>query len=478
MGPSMHLRTLATLAILSLSSERAAADVNIPGGPLVADTVWTAAEGPYYVNGDVVIPAGLTLTIEAGTLVRFYENDSQRSGNDTTRGEFIVRGALIVNGTSTAPVELGASAPVAGAWSGIIVDASATRLVLHHAAMYQASAGIDHRAPAAAVDTHDLRLPGLRVTAGAPRYQGVTIVGASYGVIVSDAASLTLVNCVIFGGTQAGIWFAPDATARRLTVTNCSLNARRGQYGIYLRAGATGAATITNTIVTGATTGIAAADATAVTASYNDVWGNTTNYQGVTAGPGSISASPGFLSTLDLHLAAGSPCIDVGTATAAPAFDRDGKPRPLGAGVDLGAYEFGMAPPCGNGVLDPGEACDDGNLTPGDGCDDRCQREAVDAGIDGPVELDAGVDGPEVDAVVDASEDAAPDASVDAVPDASVDAAAGEDAAAAGEDAGSQAGGCCSTGGTSRRTATFGALAVVVALGRRRRRRSAAPARR
>jgi parallel beta-helix repeat protein len=42
----------------------------------------------------------------------------------------------------------------------------------------------------------------------------------------------------------------------------------------------------------------------------------------------------------DYHLAAGSPAINTGTATGAPATDMDGYPRPYGPQVDIGAYEW------------------------------------------------------------------------------------------------------------------------------------------
>ncbi len=42
----------------------------------------------------------------------------------------------------------------------------------------------------------------------------------------------------------------------------------------------------------------------------------------------------------DFHLQAGSPAIDAGTATHAAELDFDHRPRPLGAGVDMGAYEY------------------------------------------------------------------------------------------------------------------------------------------
>jgi len=50
----------------------------------------------------------------------------------------------------------------------------------------------------------------------------------------------------------------------------------------------------------------------------------------------------------DLRLTSGSPGIDAGTANGAPATDLDDKPRPIGVGYDMGAYEFGIPCPTGN----------------------------------------------------------------------------------------------------------------------------------
>jgi hypothetical protein len=56
---------------------------------------------------------------------------------------------------------------------------------------------------------------------------------------------------------------------------------------------------------------------------------------------GNISADPEFASyPNDLHLTEQSPCIDQGTSAGAPASDVDGNTRPVGAGYDIGAYEF------------------------------------------------------------------------------------------------------------------------------------------
>lgn len=46
------------------------------------------------------------------------------------------------------------------------------------------------------------------------------------------------------------------------------------------------------------------------------------------------------LAQFNVRLAAGSPAIDQGNATQAPAIDADEKPRPKGTAIDVGAYEY------------------------------------------------------------------------------------------------------------------------------------------
>ena len=60
------------------------------------------------------------------------------------------------------------------------------------------------------------------------------------------------------------------------------------------------------------------------------------------SGEGNVAAVPRFNCawTGDLRLRAGSPGIDAGTSTDAPTTDLLGRPRPQGARVDMGAYEF------------------------------------------------------------------------------------------------------------------------------------------
>ena len=69
------------------------------------------------------------------------------------------------------------------------------------------------------------------------------------------------------------------------------------------------------------------------------------------AGPGDLPNTNPLLGPLadnggptQTHaLLAGSPAIDKGTGTGAPATDQRGYPRPVGVAVDIGAYEYGSA---------------------------------------------------------------------------------------------------------------------------------------
>jgi hypothetical protein len=68
----------------------------------------------------------------------------------------------------------------------------------------------------------------------------------------------------------------------------------------------------------------------------------------------------------DFHLLASSPAVNAGTPTGAPSVDLDGDPRPVGAGIDMGAYELQLLE-CGDGGIDAGEECGEPGLSCADG---------------------------------------------------------------------------------------------------------------
>jgi YVTN family beta-propeller protein/predicted outer membrane repeat protein len=105
-----------------------------------------------------------------------------------------------------------------------------------------------------------------------------------------------------------------------------------------------GAASIVDTIITNHAIGISTTNGT-VYEDYNLFFGNLTNTVGATSGGHSLIGDPKFVDPLqdDYHLQAGSAAIDHGI-DAGVTTDLDANPRPIGAGFDIGAYEYQVAP--------------------------------------------------------------------------------------------------------------------------------------
>ncbi|MCP4688442.1 MAG: right-handed parallel beta-helix repeat-containing protein, partial [Desulfobacterales bacterium] len=115
---------------------------------------------------------------------------------------------------------------------------------------------------------------------------------------------------------------------------------------------------INNTVVDNLGNGIYARDIANVTIT-NNIFSNdfeigseafshvdvTYSYvKGGRVGEGNISGDPMFVGDGDYRLEEGSPCIDAGASVNAPADDISGTTRPRGAGYDMGAYEYQVAP--------------------------------------------------------------------------------------------------------------------------------------
>lgn len=99
----------------------------------------------------------------------------------------------------------------------------------------------------------------------------------------------------------------------------------------------------------------------------------------------------------------GSPAIDAGTETGAPAADARGFARPADgnndgtAKTDIGALEVG----CGDGVVQSfaGESCDDGNTDDSDACNNSCSSPSCGNGsVEGTEQCDNGAANSDTDA--------------------------------------------------------------------------------
>ena len=69
---------------------------------ITADTTWTVTASPYRVTCDVLVPAGVTLTVEAGVTVQFEHSDD----------DLLIAGKLQAAGTENDPIRF---QPMSGA---------------------------------------------------------------------------------------------------------------------------------------------------------------------------------------------------------------------------------------------------------------------------------------------------------------------------------------------------------------------------
>ncbi|MFC1966234.1 right-handed parallel beta-helix repeat-containing protein [Chloroflexota bacterium] len=148
--------------------------------------------------------------------------------------------------------------------------------------------------------------------------------------IFNHGGSPTFTNCIVSGNTRRGMFNDYSSSP---TVTNCTfLNNAAG--GVYNYRDVS--LTMSNSILRGHMP-VYTHPSSVDTVTYCDV-------QGGWPGTGNIDADPLLDGTF--HLLEGSPCIDTGTNTGAPADDFEGEPRPWdgdGDGdrvVDMGADEF------------------------------------------------------------------------------------------------------------------------------------------
>jgi len=134
------------LSAMGLASSSASADTTVPGGTLPGDTTWDAAGSPFILEGDIVVPAGVTLTIEAGVDVGWNGTNA-----------LIVEGGLVVNGTAAAPVNIYATGmSFFPHWVGIQFTNHTIDSVVRNATLDRATLAIEVRGPAAPLLVEDV----------------------------------------------------------------------------------------------------------------------------------------------------------------------------------------------------------------------------------------------------------------------------------------------------------------------------------
>lgn len=228
--------------------------------------------------------------------------------------------------------------------------------------------------------------------------------GGGSGINMDGGVGGVIRNNLLYGNHASGISLyridGGGGASNNLVINNTIIQASDGRWAINIRDGSTGN-TLRNNILYSAhafrgVISIDAASRPGFSSDHNSVMSRFS-----TDGGGSVISfaswqalgydAHSFLATLadhfvapgsDHHLLATSPALDAGTATGAPAVDLEGAPRPVGGGVDVGAYELQLLS-CGDGDLDPGEECESDADCSGDGTCQGCSCVAPPVCADG-----------------------------------------------------------------------------------------------
>ena len=272
---------------------------------------WELTNSPYIVVGDISIVGDSLLVIEAGVEVKFdgfYQ--------------FVTYGILSAIGTESEPILFtsNASTPSPGDWYNIVLSDSC---IIQYSIIEYAGQ------PEPPVNSFAIRLSGSsEVLNNIIRHNNVSGIGAMFESSVIRGNLIYDNSSAFFAG--AGIysqWSSAKIVNNTITDNNFA--------GLWLQANSDSLTVINNIIVNNNGVGFQYDQVTGSPfpiADYNDVWGNTPNYQNLSPGAHSISEDPLFVGTGDYHLTADSPCIDAGD----PAYPFD----PDGTIADMGAFYY------------------------------------------------------------------------------------------------------------------------------------------
>ncbi|HHW13411.1 MAG TPA: PKD domain-containing protein, partial [Firmicutes bacterium] len=168
---------------------------NTHAGTLYLDETW---DTPWTVTGEVIVPAGLTLTIAAGTEVTFQE------GTGLT-----VQGRLVVAGEDGKPVTLAGATSKPGFWKGVTLSHSTAGNSLAWATLRDAQRGLAVVGSPAAVTRVTFRGNeiGLHAYAASPAIDASAFLDNTVYGLKEDAGADPTVTNSQFAGNRAGPYY-------------------------------------------------------------------------------------------------------------------------------------------------------------------------------------------------------------------------------------------------------------------------------
>ncbi|MDI9256438.1 MULTISPECIES: hypothetical protein [Flavobacterium] len=171
--------------------------------------------GNYNLKGVVVVKAGATLTIEAGTTFTVSTAD-QAAGTNYLQVE--QGGKLIANGTSSSPIVFTAQSQQIGAWGGIIINGKARINVAGGTEIAEAGGliygGNDDADNSGSLKYVRVEYAGAAITGGTAEYNAFSFFGVGSGTVLENLQAYK-------GADDAFEFFGGSVNATNLAAFGC-----------------------------------------------------------------------------------------------------------------------------------------------------------------------------------------------------------------------------------------------------------------
>ncbi|MBL8921766.1 MAG: hypothetical protein JNJ54_23110, partial [Myxococcaceae bacterium] len=233
-----------------LTPALAFAQLNFPGGNVPAGTTWgvPGLSQTVTLNGDVTIPAGVTLTILPGTTITAAATDNIMRAGGTNLVDLFVEGSLVVQ--EMAGQESTFTGPTSGAasWGGFIVSAGATvqagstRFQRMSQGLRATSATLTLNNVTFSTSTACLSVAGTGTTT---TIAGSTFAGCATPALTVSGSTVNVSSSIIRDTTNTTA--AVNVSAGTVTIDRSTLAYNAG-IGVLSSCGSTGSISVTNSI--------------------------------------------------------------------------------------------------------------------------------------------------------------------------------------------------------------------------------------